>query len=99
MKTLPIYAIVNRIERFADVVPAQMLSRIRCIKIDVEGDELEVLKGIEPVIDHLRATFIVEVSWPGSALDIYAFFARHGFSAKIGLERKPLDEIFSRRSS
>ena len=84
-----------RIERFADVIPSSALSRIRCVKIDVEGDELNVLEGLAPVIDQLRATFVVEVSWPGSAANIYAFFKRHGFSPKFGLESQSLDEIFT----
>lgn len=85
-----------RIERFADVIPAAALSRIRCVKIDVEGDELNVLEGLAPVIDQLRATFVVEVSWPGSAAKIYTFFERHGFSPKFGLESHSLDEVFKR---
>lgn len=85
-----------RIERFADVIPPAALSRIRCVKIDVEGDELNVLEGLAPIIDQLRATFVVEVSWPGSAADIYAFFDRHGFSPKFGPESRALDEIFTR---
>jgi FkbM family methyltransferase len=85
-----------RIERFADVIPGAALPRIRCVKIDVEGDELSVLEGLAPVIDQLQATFVVEVSWPGSAAGIYAFFERHGFSPKFGPESRSLDEIFTR---
>jgi FkbM family methyltransferase len=87
-----------RIEKFSDVVPAAMLERIRCIKIDVEGDELNVLLGMETEMSRLNATFLVEVSWPERAEQIYAFFERHGFFPKIGLHRKPLDEVFTRRA-
>lgn len=87
-----------RIEKFSDVLTTAMMDRIRCIKIDVEGDELNVLLGMESEMHRLNATFIVEVSWPKSAEQIYAFFDRHGFAPKIGIDKKPLDDVFTRKA-
>ncbi|NBD18241.1 MAG: hypothetical protein GVY04_19520 [Cyanobacteria bacterium] len=39
------------------------LKKVRCIKIDVEGDEISVLHGFEGVMNLLAdATFIVEIT-------------------------------------
>lgn len=45
----------------ACVVRAIDLERIRLIKVDVEGYELEVLKGIEPILEHVRPAIIIEI--------------------------------------
>ena len=68
------------------LLPAEALRDVRCVKIDVEGDECAVLDGFERVMPALaHASFIVEIAEGHlaragrSADDVYGFFARHGF--------------------
>lgn len=94
-----------------DFVPLSMLlsdcicSRVRLCKIDVEGYELFVLRGMEARIDTMtNAVFIVEIT-PAflstlkvEASDIYQFFERHGFKPRFGIQSlEQYDEVFSRQ--
>ena len=47
-----------------EAVPRELWDRVRLVKIDVEGDELGVLRGLDPVLAQLRAgaSVVVEVS-------------------------------------
>ncbi|MFH1790424.1 MAG: FkbM family methyltransferase [Candidatus Omnitrophota bacterium] len=65
------------------------IAAARCVKIDVEGDEVEVLSGIDGVMRLLRdAVFIVEINDTmlgkagRRAEEIYDFFYRHSFVPK-----------------
>jgi FkbM family methyltransferase len=68
------------------LLPAQAIKDVRCVKIDVEGDECSVLAGFSRVMPLLtEATFLIEIS-PDllvraghSADQIYQFFHDHGF--------------------
>ena len=50
--------------RAADAVPRELWSRIRFVKVDVEGDERRVLRGLEPLLAALSpgAAVFVEVT-------------------------------------
>ena len=41
-----------------------------CIKIDIEGHELEALEGAEGLINSVYPTFIVEINEKGGHLDL-----------------------------
>ncbi|MBZ5558467.1 MAG: FkbM family methyltransferase [Acidobacteriia bacterium] len=69
-----------------DALPLPDLAQARCVKIDVEGDEMNVLRSFEPVMETLRfAVFVVEIT-PSylrlaghSAADVYNFFSAYEF--------------------
>ncbi|HYF26112.1 MAG TPA: FkbM family methyltransferase [Baekduia sp.] len=50
--------------RGADVVPAELWSRVRLVKADTEGDELRALRGLEPLLRAMPAgaAALVEVT-------------------------------------
>lgn len=53
-----------RVVRAADAIDERLWSRIRFLKVDVEGDERRVLRGLEPVLRALPAgaVLLVEVT-------------------------------------
>jgi hypothetical protein len=59
------------------------LSGVAFVKIDVEGHELEVLRGAEQTLRRNRATILVEVKPPNRA-------AVADFLAGLGYERREL---------
>ena len=75
----------------ADAVPRELWALVRVIKIDVEGHEMRVLRGLESMLDVLAtdAAVIVEVA-PGrlrshgeSAEALVSFMTSRGFSASV----------------
>ncbi|MBD2093923.1 FkbM family methyltransferase [Trichocoleus sp. FACHB-591] len=81
-----------------------ILRDVRLCKIDVEGYEMFVLKGLETMI-HLmhEAVFVVEISQPYLLIsgfqknDIYDFFEKFDFKPKFGPQELPqYDEVFMR---
>jgi len=89
-------------KRFTDLVPASQVPGIKLVKLDVEGAEMKVLRGLETEMGALSfATFVVEISpeWlasNGSSVDeIYEFFNSHGLKPTSGLSRTgQYDEVF-----
>jgi FkbM family methyltransferase len=87
-----------------DLLSDQILKRVSVCKIDVEGFEPMVLKGIADKMPlMLKAVFIVEISPEylekgGYSKDfIYTFFEKYGFVASIGKSQPgQYNEIFSR---
>lgn len=87
-----------------EVLSPDALQGTRVVKIDVEGDEMSVLRGFSESMQHLqRATFIVEISRTylakaGAAPeDIYDFFRSRSFepqSARAVREAFQYDEVF-----
>ena len=64
----------------------EQLSCVRLVKIDVEGFEMEVLTGMEGVLEKLKqAAFVIEITpqWltenGSSASDLYRFMREHGW--------------------
>ncbi len=52
-----------------------------CIKIDVEGHELDVLKGAKNIITSISPTFIIEVNEKGAHFEnVYNFFKSFDYS-------------------
>lgn len=89
-----------------DCLPPSFLKEIRVVKIDVEGFEVSVCKGMANSMELMNeAIFIVEIS-PNFLLkdgcqvnDIYDFFAVHGYQPKLGMTKKgQYDEVFSKTS-
>ena len=86
-------------------IPEDLLSKVKLIKIDVEGAEVAVLKGAASIMPKLtNAVFVVEVvegnlsrcgERPAS---IYSFFAAHGYRPLFGLGLAVQDEVFTRGS-
>jgi FkbM family methyltransferase len=91
--------------RLDDVLSADLLDQVRLIKIDVEGAELEVLRGMDRYMSRLqRATFVVEITHDylvqlgASVADIYGFFDRHGYRPEFNPANSvQYDEVFRRR--
>jgi FkbM family methyltransferase len=81
-------------------LPASDLERVRVVKIDVEGYELEVLESLEPVFELGRPlTVLVELT-PGWIADgepraqVEAVCARHGFDLHRVETGYSVDELF-----
>lgn len=72
-----------RAERFDDWVIAEPLQRLDAVKIDVEGAEMSVLKGMEKSLRAFRPKFvIVETTLHGAVRD---------FMERLGYDAKPLE--------
>jgi FkbM family methyltransferase len=85
-----------RCVRLDGYLAAAELQRVRLVKIDVEGFELGVLRGLAAAMPQLRrAAFVVEVTPSlleqagGSARELYEFFAGYGYSWRTGLNSEP----------
>ena len=96
-----------RCESFDSLFGAEAIQRVRVVKIDVEGFEMEVLLGMSDAISAMKSvTFVVEVTPSflskagSSAEELYAFFARFGFQAVVGIQDDDQwNECFVRKSS
>lgn len=83
------------------VTPAA-LEDVRVCKIDVEGFEMSVLRGMEESMSSLKnAVFVVEIAPAYLAKnntaprDIYDFFEKHGYAPRIGFGASGrYDEVF-----
>lgn len=66
----------------AQILSDREIERIRVVKIDVEGAEMDVLEGLRPVLSRLRqdVELVVEIS-AGNAAPIFAMFGEAGFNA------------------
>ncbi|MEM8855598.1 MAG: FkbM family methyltransferase, partial [Pseudomonadota bacterium] len=51
---------------------------IGCIKLDVEGHEMQALKGMADIIARDRPSLIVEI-WPHERDELMAFFQAHDY--------------------
>jgi FkbM family methyltransferase len=88
----------------ADAVPRDLWERIRLIKIDVEGEEMNVLRGLAPLIDSLSAgaSLVVEVSPERleargtTAQELFGFLTDRGFVA-ASLENEYNAQFYTRR--
>lgn len=86
---------------FDSVFENEDLSKIKLIKIDVEGYELTVLKGMIKSMPSLNsAKFVIEITTKFLKManctkeDIYNFFSEYGFKGEKGMSEKAYDEIF-----
>ncbi|PTW55732.1 FkbM family methyltransferase [Breoghania corrubedonensis] len=70
-----------RAERIEDCFTLEEGRRISCVKVDVEGHELQALKGMETLIDKHRPECIIEV-WPHEKADIEAFMGGYGYKPR-----------------
>jgi FkbM family methyltransferase len=93
---------VVHMRRFDSVLGNLDPSKIRLVKIDVEGYEMHVLQGMTSMIDRMcNAIFVVEVtpSWltdNGSSTDkLYGYFASRGWRSTVGpKDAFQWDEVF-----
>jgi FkbM family methyltransferase len=91
------------VKKLSEVLSGRLFSQVRLVKIDVEGHELRVLRGMESVMGDLKkARFVIEITptylqaWGHTARDIYAFFEQHNFKPKFGPQACfQWDEMFS----
>lgn len=73
----------------SDAIPRDLWSRIRAIKVDVEGDELHVLRGLRPVLSELGpgSCVVAEVAPErlhergGASNEIFELMVDAGFDA------------------
>jgi hypothetical protein len=76
-----------RCDTLPELIGAEDLSRLRIMKIDVEGAEYDVIEGLAPALNELpgSAEVVVEVgperaSEPGQLAALFGSFERAGFS-------------------
>lgn len=90
------------VRALASMLPQAELERLRAVKIDVEGYEAEVLRGLEPIFDSgLRPALIVEIHAsfaPEAPTYVAGFCERHGLRVRwlvddgtVDLKRAPAD--------
>jgi FkbM family methyltransferase len=93
-----------RFVRLGSILSESVLRDVRVCKIDVEGGEMSVLRGMSAVMPLLRqAVFVVEISPEFLARagcaprDIYEFLGAWGYAPRIGPTRTGhYDDVFSR---
>jgi FkbM family methyltransferase len=77
--------------RLDDYVAEQGLSRIDLIKVDVEGHELQVLRGSEALIQRFRPTFVCEAAGHADDNAVARFLLDRGYRLRpippIGMQR------------
>ena len=91
-----------RIKAIDQVLNSHILERIKLCKIDVEGFEMEVLKGMRNSFNQMRGChYVVEVSPEylkkngASVSQIYDFFSSYGYKAVYGKQDAfQWDEVF-----
>ena len=82
-----------------------LLSKVQLCKIDVEGYEMSILKGMSKSIENMINTvFVVEISPEYLQVagynpkDIYDYFEKYGFKPRFGIcQSQQYDEVFSKR--
>jgi FkbM family methyltransferase len=89
--------------RLDTVLGPEVLRRTRVVKIDVEGYEMSILRGMEGAFQQLRqAAMVIEVTpeWlrnnGASAEELYAYLSSRGWQPRGCVrEQKQWDEIFA----
>lgn len=75
-----------RCYKFSNLITPFIAQKTRLIKIDVEGFEYEVLKGMEAIMPYYSGSFIIEICYPFSQSDsinpdlIYDWMADFGYT-------------------
>jgi FkbM family methyltransferase len=64
--------------------------RVSCIKLDVEGHELEALRGMDTLVRTHKPTMIVEV-WPAEQVELVEWMTARGYS---GTQLRGMNWIF-----
>ena len=93
-----------RCYKFSNLITPFIAQKIRLIKIDVEGFEYEVLKGMEAIMPFYSGSFIIEICYPFSQSDtinpdlIYNWMADFGYTPLNSKRFKNrYNEIFSKQ--
>jgi FkbM family methyltransferase len=90
--------------RLGSILSQSVLRDVRVCKIDVEGHEMSVLRGMPPIMPLLsQAVFVIEISPAFLAQagctprDIYDFFGAWGYAPRIGpTGTGHYDDVFAR---
>ena len=95
--------LTTRVFRLEQAITADLAKRVKLVKIDVEGYEMEVLEGMKSLMGFFSNTeFVVEIfpemlrkagTHPAS---IYEFFERHGYEYRHGNHGEHWDELFTK---
>lgn len=90
-----------RVTRADEVVPANLHGRVRFVKIDVEGHEIDVLRGLEGILARgARIAVLVEVSpaWsPESPAEVERVCTRHRLEPWLVVNDYSLPGLFPTR--
>jgi len=79
----PVEALVEAMP-LADMISESERSRLRVVKIDIEGAELQALRGLEPIFEALpRDVQIVVELMPANYVDVFTFMQQSGFVALV----------------
>jgi FkbM family methyltransferase len=79
-----------RCERFDQLIGNDDLKSCRLIKIDVEGFEQNVLKGMGALLEKFKGNFVIEMNYGDDELDrinsdaVYEILSKRGFVSKLG---------------
>ena len=86
-----------KVERLDGLLPSLGLDRVDLIKIDVEGFELEVLKGAEATLRDFHPTLFIELDDDNlgengsSAAQLIEWLVQRGYAVSAALSGQPLD--------
>ncbi len=86
------------IERLDDVLKKKSISNVDLIKIDVEGFELEVLKGAQHILKHGNPVLFIEISDKNlreqetTPEEVFLFLTSLGYGIVNSITRKPVNE-------
>jgi len=89
--SIPVNAI-NVSKLLRDKYPSR-LQKLRYIKVDVEGNDFNVVKSLSEVIEEFRPYIKLEVGWPTSKADrdgIAAYFKKINYELRLVMNRKGL---------
>lgn len=92
-----------QIQRLDALLQPEIFRRVRLVKIDVEGYEMNVLLGMKDALGYMRhAAFVVEVTpkWLEqngySVLELYEFLMKNGWRPHVGIRNEiQWDEVFT----
>jgi FkbM family methyltransferase len=78
-----------------DHIGGELVSRVDFVKIDVEGHEIEVLKGMLNTIEEFRPVIVCEVHNPDNMSRIVPFLEKYGYEVRTIRNIMPIQIVAS----
>lgn len=86
--------VVCQLRTISDVIDEHQIERIDCLKIDTEGAEMEVLRGMREAHWPLVQQAVIEThDGPDSAKEVVELLQRHGFYTQVDSVHESLGQL------